>query len=427
MQVKIEKLIYGGEGLAHAEGTTVFVPFVLPEESAEIQVVERKKNLVRARVEQILTPSSGRIAPRCRHFTVCGGCHYQHILAEAQLGYKTEILRETLRRIGHVQWTGPIVPHASSPWGYRNRAQWKVRPVDAKAADAASRAAIGYFGASSSALCAVEECPILSPLLEKTLATLRGALAEGALPVTLREIEAFANDDDTKLLLNASFAGMPRSPAPLAEEFRALLPGLESILMIDPGRDAMELFGPGFLTYQVSGRAYRVGHLSFFQVNRYLLEELARTVAGSARGALALDLYAGVGLFSLPLAEAFDRVVAVEANPASARDLGVNVGAQGSRIEIQNADVEAFLKKWREKPDCVVLDPPRAGVSPGVLARLKALAPPAISYLSCEPSTLARDLAVLTAAGYTLAEVHVFDLFPQTFHIESLVRLVRSQ
>jgi 23S rRNA (uracil1939-C5)-methyltransferase len=189
----------------------------------------------------------------------------------------------------------------------------------------------------------------------------------------------------------------------------------------------MELFGPGFLTYQVSGRAYRVGHLSFFQVNRYLLEELARTVAGSARGALALDLYAGVGLFSLPLAEAFDRVVAVEANPASARDLGVNVGAQGSRIEIQNADVEAFLKKWREKPDCVVLDPPRAGVSPGVLARLKALAPPAISYLSCEPSTLARDLAVLTAAGYTLAEVHVFDLFPQTFHIESLVRLVRSQ
>jgi 23S rRNA (uracil1939-C5)-methyltransferase len=427
MNVRIEKLIYGGEGLAHAEGTTIFVPFVLPEESVEIHPVERKKNLVRGRVEQILTPSSGRIAPRCRHFTVCGGCHYQHIPIEAQLGYKTEILRETLRRIGRMLWTGPIVPHASSPWAYRNRAQWKIRPVGAKAADAASRAAIGYFGASSSALCAAEECPILSPLLEKTLAALRGALAEGALPITLREIEAFANHDDTKLLLNASFAGMPRSPAPLAETFRSLLPSLESILMTDPGRDAMELFGPGFLTYQVAGRAYRVGHLSFFQVNRYLLEELSRTVAGSARGALALDLYAGVGLFSLPLAEAFDRVVAVEANPASARDLGVNIAARGSRIEIQNADVVAFLKKWREKPDFVVLDPPRAGVSPGVLARLKALAPPAISYLSCEPSTLARDLDVLIAAGYALEELHVFDLFPQTFHIESLVRLTRSQ
>ena len=154
MDVTIEKLIYGGEGLAHHEGSTVFVPFVLPAERAAILPTEQKKKFIRARLERVLDVSPERIAPRCPHFGVCGGCDYQHIPYEAQLKYKTEILRETLRRIGRIEWPGEITVHASKPWSYRNRAQWKVRPLkDSSAADAApddlDKLGIGYFRANS--------------------------------------------------------------------------------------------------------------------------------------------------------------------------------------------------------------------------------------------------------------------------------------
>src|SRR5271156_484880 len=195
MDVTIEKLVYGGDGLAHHEGSTVFVPFVLPAERVEVAAVEQKKKFVRARVEKMLVPSPERTLPPCPHFGVCGGCNYQHIPYEAQLAFKTEILRETLRRIGRIEWTGEIAAHASPPWGYRNRAQWKIRPAPestAETADANTKSSpklqIGYFRANSTALCAVEDCQILSPLLLKTLLSLRGALASGALPRELREI-----------------------------------------------------------------------------------------------------------------------------------------------------------------------------------------------------------------------------------------------
>ena len=209
--------------------------------------------------------------------------------------------------------------------------------------------------------------------------------------------------------------------------FRDAVPWHESLLLTDTAREHMELFGPGFLRYEVNGMAYRVGHMSFFQVNRFLLSEMAATVAdqGGHQGRLALDLYSGVGLFTLPLTKSYERVIAVEANPASARDLEENIHANQSRAEPQNTSVEDFLHKWEEPPDLAVLDPPRAGVEPTPLARLVDLAPAHIIYVSCEPSTLARDLATLIRERYTLEEVHVFDLFPETFHIESLVRLTR--
>jgi 23S rRNA (uracil1939-C5)-methyltransferase len=187
----------------------------------------------------------------------------------------------------------------------------------------------------------------------------------------------------------------------------------------------MELFGPGFIDYKAGSRAYRVGHFSFFQVNRFLVEELAREVGeGEENGRMALDLFAGVGLFSLPLAERFERVIAVESNPAAARDLESN--ARGNRaIEVRAAEVERFLEKFKETPDLVVLDPPREGVSRPALERLARLAPARVTYVSCEPPTLARDLVVLHEAGYEISAIHLFDLFPQTFHMEAVVRLHR--
>ncbi len=441
MNVTIEKLIYGGDGLAHHEGATVFVPFVIPGEVAEITEVERKKKYIRGRVRELVSSSPERTVAACRHFGICGGCHYQHIPYEAQLRFKTEILRETLKRLGRIDWTGPIRAHASPPWGYRNRAQWKVRPRAGAASGAAGNAAgpgtngalgIGYFRAASTSLCAVEECPVLSPRLVETLAHFRAALAKGELPAALREVTAFADAGDTRVLVNASFAGFPSSPAGLMKTIQAAVPGIESLLLNDLSRERMELDGPGFLKYEAGGFAYRVGHFSFFQVNRFLVEDLVRTVLGEAAGAaegsprrLALDLFAGVGLFTRPLAERYERVVAVEANPAAVRDLDSNLAASGGHAETREADVEAFLREWKDTPDLVVLDPPRTGMAPEAVSRLAELAPAEIAYVSCEPSTLARDLAVLTAKGYTIAEVHLFDHFPETFHIESFVRLTR--
>jgi 23S rRNA (uracil1939-C5)-methyltransferase len=427
MNIKIEKLIYGGEGLGHHEGHAVFVPFVLPEEVVEVHPIERKKKFVRGRVEQVVTPSPQRTTPPCPHFGVCGGCHYQHIPYEAQLGYKAEILRETLGRIGRVEWKGPIVSHASPPFGYRNRAQWKIRPPGED-----GKAAIGYHQAASPSLCPVEECPILSPRLAEVLAALNRLLAQGKLPATLREMEAFADSTDAKILLNASAEGFEEQPEQLADTFRSALPGVETILLHESRRDRFELFGPGFIPYEVGGNSYRVGHLSFFQVNRFLVEELVRAVVEEERGGLALDLFAGVGLFTIPLARSFDRVVGVEANLAAVRDLQANVEQSSTSAQHVNLEVESFLAAWTETPDLVVLDPPRAGVPSRALARLKKIVPARITYLSCDPSTLARDLGVLTGSGnglgsYEIREIHLFDVFPQTYHIESLVRLGRRE
>jgi 23S rRNA (uracil1939-C5)-methyltransferase len=427
MELTIEKLIYGGEGLAHHDGSTVFVPFVLPAEKIFAAPVEQKKKFIRARVERLIEPSPDRASARCPHFGVCGGCDYQHIPYEAQLAFKSEILRETLRRIGRIEWPGDIAAHASPPWGYRNRAQWKVRPLGENGAGGMG---IGYFRANSTALCAVEDCAILSPLLLKTLLAVRGAATDGMLPRELREIEAFAGAGDSKLLLTATFAGFPSRAEDLAEKLRLLLPETESLLFHDPTRERMELDGPGYVETEAAGSTYRVGHFSFFQVNRFITGDLVREVAESeSEGKLALDLFAGVGLFSVPLATRFSRVVAVEANPAAARDLETNtsgrVARSGRVIEVRATDVDPFLRKFKERPELVLLDPPRAGLTPETVKHLARLAPARITYVSCDPPTLARDLAALVKSGYDVSEIHLFDLFPQTFHMEAVVRLRR--
>jgi 23S rRNA (uracil1939-C5)-methyltransferase len=272
----------------------------------------------------------------------------------------------------------------------------------------------------------VQECSILAPVLLRTLLALRDAGRAAALPRRLREIEAFASGDgpDAKVLLTATFAGFPARAQELAASFRTLVPEIESLLFFDPGRERMELDGPGFISTRVEDFDFRIGHFSFFQVNSFLAADLMREVTANESGRLALDLYAGVGLFSLPLSRQFGRMIAVESNPAAARDLEVNSEGRG-RVEVRTADVERFLEKNRERPDFVVLDPPRAGLEPGAAKNLAKLAPARIAYVSCEPPTLARDLAVLREGGYEISDIHLFDLFPQTFHMETVVRLQR--
>jgi len=425
--VSIEKLVYGGDGLAHAGERTVFVPFVLPGEEVRVALKSQKKRTVWATPVEIVKVAESRIVPRCSHFKVCGGCQYQHIEPSRQSELKQDILRETLSRLGGISWPGEIRIHTAAPFEYRNRAQWAVR--------SAMPRAMGYFLPESSQIVPVDECPVLSPLLAKSFQQLQDLTRSNSLPGQIEEIEAFADSGDEKLALNVAFHEFTESPAMLFKFFREALPQIESLLLLDQKKNRFELSGPGFLRHQAGGFNFRVSHLSFFQVNRFLIEELLQSVVSGKKGALALDLYAGVGFFSLPLAKTFEHVIGVDANLAAIRDLRSNAEAAGLAVTSHNLHTEEFLKKLDEKPDLVVLDPPRAGLGQSTAAKLAEVHSPEIVYLSCDPSTLARDLAVLlqtermpagakpNAPSYELASVELFDLFPQTHHIETLVHL----
>lgn len=436
MKATIEKLIYGGEGIAHESTEAIFVPFVLGGEQAEIQIVERTKKFARGRVTRLLSASPDRVEPPCPHFGICGGCDYQHANYEQQLKIKEAILRDTLKRIGRIEWPGPVAVHASAPWQYRNRAQWKIRPAPAHGAETmGSGSAIGYFRARSSTLCPIETCPVISPKLLETFTILREALASGDLPSSLSEIEAFASNDDNELLLNIMCASPARLREQLLQKFATLIPAARSILVQDSSTGQMSLHGPGFIHYSALQRTFRIAHLSFFQVNRFLLEELAATVARLAgTGELAFDLYAGVGLFSVLLAGKFSRVLAVESNPVAARDLEINAAQAPTSLPnllVHSRTTEAFLQHHRRDrnaatPDAIVLDPPRAGIEHGVAGLLADFRPRRIVYVSCDPATLARDLANTCLQEYTLREIHLFDMFAQTYHIESAAFLERA-
>jgi 23S rRNA (uracil1939-C5)-methyltransferase len=439
--LSIEKLVYGGEGLTHADGNTVFVPYVLPGEGVRAATKTKKKKLIWTKLVEVTSPSAERIAAACPHFQVCGGCHYQHIPAAEQVRLKIEILRETLSRLGGVQWNGEIAAHSGEPYLYRNRAQWAVRSGMPRA--------LGYFLPESSVILPIDTCPILSPRLLETFTLLQEMARGGKLPVGILEIEAFTDSAEQKVALNVAFDKFPLPAAEIAALLRAELPRIESLLLLDQKKDRFELSGPGFLIHEVGAFKYQVSHLSFFQVNRSLTEDLLRSVTAGAKGSLALDLYAGVGFFTLPLTQTFERVVSVDANLAATRDLFANAKSAGVDVVSHNEHAEEFLKKTNERPDFVVLDPPRSGLGTAAAAALASLGAAEIAYLSCDPSTLARDLAVLTgsqrksrgtvavtgteaagvdaAAGvtnrYEITEMAMFDLFPQTFHIETLVRL----
>ncbi len=430
LSISIDKLVYGGDGLAHADGNTIFVPFVLPGEQVRAAAKSRKKKLIWAELLEVTLAAKERRKARCPHFQKCGGCHYQHISPAEQLKLKNEILRETLSRIGGVSWNGEIIQHAAEPYGYRNRAQWAVRSGLPRA--------LGYFLPESSVIVPIDECPVLSPRLAQAFSRLQDMTRSGTLPAGIQEIEAFADSADEKIALNVAFEKFHKPAVELASAFRSALPEIESLLLLDQKKNRFELTGPGYLFHEAGGFRYRVSHLSFFQVNRFLIEDLLETMTAKAQGELALDLYSGVGFFTLPLARTFQKVVSVDANLAATRDLAANAEAAGVTITSHNEHVEEFLKKTEEKPDFVLLDPPRAGLgteAAGILAQLGAKE---IVYLSCDPSTLARDLAVLTdsprkpkeiswpGVRYEISEMHLFELFPQTFHIETLVRLKRA-
>jgi 23S rRNA (uracil1939-C5)-methyltransferase len=429
LTLTVDKMVYGGDGLAHADGCTVFIPYVLSGEEVQAQVLSRKKKLAWAKPLSISKANASRVKPFCPHFGTCGGCHYQHAAYGAQVELKTGILRETLGRMGGVDWSREIKTHTAEPLGYRNRAQWAVRP--------ASPRALGYYLPETNIVMPADRCDVLSPALAEAFSRLQEITRNASLPSEVLEIEAFADSTDSRIALNVACKEFATPVAQLVSLFRETLPSLESLLLLDQKKNRFELSGLGYLLQRAGGYEFRVSHLSFFQVNRFLIEDLLHSVVAGAKGDLALDLYAGVGFFTLPLAKQFQRTVSVDANLSAVRNLRENAEKAGVPVVSQNQHSEEFLKKTSERPDFVVLDPPRTGLGQAAAQKLADLGPAEVAYLSCDPATLARDLAVFLqtprmpaelsrpAHRYEIAAIDFFDLFPQTFHIETLVRLRR--
>ncbi len=440
LQLQIEKLVYGGDALARlpaddkGPGKTVFVPFVVPSEKVEATLTETRPGFARARLNEILTASPERIPPDCPYFGSCGGCQYQHIAYDAQLRYKAEILRETLRRTAKLELQSEITIQAGEPWRYRNRTRMHVQH--------APKFQLGYHRHGSRQLLAVEQCPISSPLINQAIRAIWALGNDGKLPQSIHGIQFFANHDDQQMLVELYV--QPGSTAkdcqPFATELHELLPPIAGIVVFasSPVEDDSRQFAPlssvhsepgqaigsNSLQYRVAAHEFRVSAGSFFQTNRFLIEELARITVGDHTGRAALDLYSGAGLFSLALASRFDQVLAVEASPHSFADLRHNASPNVKPIR---ATTEAFLTERGPKlaPDLVIVDPPRAGLGEKTARALGRMSVPRVTYVSCDPATLARDLRLLLESGFRVEHAHLVDLFPQTAHMETVLHLAR--
>lgn len=441
--LEAQKLVYGGKILGHHNGEAVFVPRGLPGELLEVEPRRRAKGVWEAELLRVQQPSPLRIQAPCAWFGECGGCHYQHMSYDAQLESKRAILIETLRRVGGIRWEGPVKVHSAAPMRYRNQAVFKV----ASRPDGSCE--LGFYRAESHELISPRECLIISPLLNRIFMRLHEAewtRPQGSAKAKLagcEEIELRADHVDEKAMMILRGCAPEMETAVLAESLQQAMPAIQKVCFESGGRFAC--FGPPHFVYAACGFVYRLSAGSFFQASRTLLSSLiesATTLADAAGGAdderaavtagkptVAVDLYAGVGLFTLPLARAFDQVIAVESNPQAALDLRCNISSLGKeRVRVVELPVQDFLRRCsQQQPGLVLLDPPRAGAGASTLRALTALRPARIHYVSCHPPTLARDLKSLTASGYTLESVEMFDMFPHTFHIESLVKLKRGK
>jgi 23S rRNA (uracil1939-C5)-methyltransferase len=401
--VTFETLTYGGEALGRLpDGRAVFVPFVLPGERARVRLTEEKRRFARGTVVELLEAAPQRIAPRCRHFTACGGCHYQHLPYAAQAAAKREILKDQLERIGRLA-DPDVRPTVTAPhaWYYRNTVQFHQDP----------QGRLGYINAAGDAVMPIEECHLPEPALN----TLWPQFDLEFLP-ELDRLGLRLGSDGTVL---ATFESLD----PAAPDFQVDF----DLSAVHLGPDGSILMaGDDHVVLEVLDRPFRVSAGAFFQVNALMAEKMVRQLLEEINAVLSLgpettvlDVYCGVGLFSAFLAERAGQVVGVEASPYATYDFEVNLD-EFDNVSLYEGEAGEVLPQLPLKPDVVVLDPPRAGVELPALEAVLAMSPKVIAYVSCDPATLARDARRLTEGGYRLAHATPFDLFPQTYHIESL-------
>jgi 23S rRNA (uracil1939-C5)-methyltransferase len=445
--LRIDRVLYSGNGLAQTtRGATVLVPFTLPGETVEATDPNASNQ---AQLLCVLTPSPERVSPPCPHFGTCGGCHYQMASYPEQLSLKQSIFAELLKNAGIEAPPAPII-HSAEPWGYRNRIRLRVArtvgPGDE--ADSAGSLRLGYNRHATTEFLPITTCLIAAPVLWSTAKSLLAAGAEDRdaaywLNAT-SEVELFC--DHTMKRIQITFFCAPRTKpifgsldrmaialqayAPQGVLITATAAAAFDIRTGPTGRLIAEAGAPG-LNYRVLDETYWITRGGFFQVNRFLLETLVQLVCYDQdeprSGTLAWDLYAGVGLFSRVLARSFAQITAVEANPTAVADLRAALSKTRTSSVVHESTTLDFLRRAildRDRPELIVLDPPRAGVGLEVCELLARIAAPTVVYVSCDPTTLARDLLALQPL-YQIRALHLVDLFPQTFHLETVAILQR--
>jgi len=400
---------YGGDALGRLpDGRAAFVPLALPGETVRAEIVDERRGYSRLRLREVIEPAPQRIAPRCIHFGVCGGCHYQHLDYSDQLAVKTALMRDQLTRIAGLE-NPPVQPIVASPqaYSYRNHVQFHLDP----------QGKLGYHRLRSETVLPIQECH----LPEAPLNQVWPQLDFEAMPEIDRIGLRLGAGDEVQLILESRSPDLPE----LSIEELPL-----SAAHISPA-GTLVLAGSPAVVMEVLGRPFQVSAGAFFQVNtaqaeamvRHLLETLPRYAALGPQAVL-LDVYCGVGLFSAFLAPQVGRLIGVEASPAACEDFALNLD-EFDHVELYEAPAEMVLPGLAVQPQAVVVDPPRDGLDRRALDGLLRLAAPTLVYISCDPATLARDVKRLAAGGYRLVQVTPFDLFPQTYHIESISILVR--
>ena len=430
LELRFEKPVYGGDFLAHHDGQAVFVPFVLPGETARVRVLDVKRHFARARVEAGGDDSAHRVEPSCAQFGQCGGCHYQHATPELQVEFKKSILEETLRRSGVVVPV-PVETLSGPALGYRNRIRLAVE-VDAES----KSLRLGYRARFSHEIIEAPECPVSAPVLLPCARKIAGSLLRHGCLENEMEMELMTTPTEDAVmitLLLRSPKGAEEISSRLEAVFREQSEQVIGItLAVKAGEDAARILahaGKRTLNYSVGGIDYSVPAGAFFQTNRFLLAAFRDQVTRDAHGETAWDLFAGVGFFARALEQKFAAVVGVEASEASFPSLQTALSKPRSRAVL--ATTQDFLEENRLRrepaPDWIIFDPPRAGLEAKCCSLLNAIHAPRMTYVSCDPVTMARDLKLLTAERFQIESIHLVDLFPQTFHFESVVQLSRRR
>jgi 23S rRNA (uracil1939-C5)-methyltransferase len=396
LEVEIEKLVFGGEGLGRHQGKVVFVPFTAPGDRLEVRPIERRKGFVRAVVTRILKASPERIAPPCPHFGRCGGCQWQHLDYAFQVESKRRILEEGFyHRFPETRSLRITMAASPKSYGYRSRGRVQIRGTGAQAA-------MGFFRCRSHDVEDVSSCPLFEGPLNEALASVRAAQQDGRFGPGKRELEIAGSENAGWICADAE----PRTAA---------------------GANPLE----EVLWRHVGEFVYAVAPSVFFQANAFMCDELTATVLKKAPGGnSALDLYSGVGFFTLPLARRYREVTAVESHPGAHKLCIMNIAhARLENVRAACSDVHDWMKAFGSVAapalDLILLDPPRSGAGPRVMKCITEWAPEHILYVSCDAQTLIRDLAMLPARDYRIDAVNGLDMFPQTYHFETVVHLKR--
>lgn len=399
VEIVLTALSYGGDAIGRYNGRAVFVPFGLPGETVRVRIVDDRKNFARAELVQVVKPAPNRITPRCQHFGACGGCHYQQLSYPDQLSLKSSILRDQLTRIGKIQ-DPPVQPILASPleWNYRNNVQFHLDPGGV----------LGFISASSpEELIAIQECFLPEDSIAAFWPTLE---FESDSPIERVSVRAGVNEN-LLLLLESPEVELPEM------EIEADI----SIVHMTENH-AVVVAGDGHLIIRVLDRLFKVSAGSFFQVNTVMAAKMVEHLLANlpvTSATTLLDVYCGAGLFSAFFAGKVGRLAGIESAASACEDFAANLD-EFENVELYEGLAQDVLPALRIKPDVVIVDPPRAGLDRAVLDALLRLRPAALAYVSCDPATLARDAARLLAGGYRLKQITPFDLFPQTYHIESI-------